>query len=78
MFKYIKQLSFLMKYDLLIYTLNLETEYLIKSFDMNDAQVHITLYKWRLIHYTLVCKVTRIFLHYCNFIFVLLSTNMFL
>jgi len=52
MLKCIKLLSFLVKYDLLIYTLSLETEYLIKSFDINDAQVHSTLYKSRLIHYT--------------------------
>lgn len=52
MLEYIKLLSFLMKYDLLIYTLNLETKYLIKSFDINDAQVHSTLYKSRLVSYT--------------------------
>jgi len=47
MLKRTKLLSFLMKYDLLIYTLNLEMEYLIKSFDINDVQ---TIYKSKLIH----------------------------
>lgn len=52
MLKRIKLLSFLMKYDLLIYTFNFGTEYLIKSFDINDAQVHDTLNKSKLIHHT--------------------------